>query len=247
MKSTPRFVLNAPPDPYGIAIVKGAEFHHMHAVMRLREGAPVELIDPGGREYEGIIAGYERDRAIVRVGAAAPIQESDRIILAAAIVKGPRMDFLVEKAAELGTAELWPIQCARGVVKGWGEARLARWRRLALAAAKQCHASRPMKVREPLEFSQLVSAVDPDTIPVICTIGAEPLAGVIRRTPHRAILIACGPEGDFDDTERATAIGAAFIPAGLGVNRLRSETAAIAAVSIASGTIAAIGAPAEVR
>ena len=73
-----------------------------------------------------------------------------RIILAAAIVKGPRMDFVVEKAAELGASELWPLVCARGLVRAPGTERLARWRRLALSAAKQSQSPAAMEVRPPI-------------------------------------------------------------------------------------------------
>ncbi len=69
---------------------------------------------------------------------------------------------------------------------------------------------------------------------MICTMGAEPMASVIERIKPRVIIIACGPEGDFTDDERAVAQRAGFVAVGLGNNRLRSETAAIAAVSIAA-------------
>ncbi|MGH7813889.1 MAG: RsmE family RNA methyltransferase [Candidatus Binataceae bacterium] len=239
MNRAPRFTLAHPPDPYGIAIVAGAELHHMRDVMRLREGAAVELIDSTGREYEGAIVAYERDRAVIRVGRSRASQPGTRIILAAATIKGPRMDFLAEKAAELGAAELWPIRCARCVAGSPGAARLARWRRLALAAAKQSRAARPMAVREPMEFADLLRGTPPGALAIVCTIGAEPLGGVIREQPRNEILIACGPEGDFNDDERAAALRAGFVAAGLGPNRLRSETAAIAAVSVAAEAMAA--------
>jgi 16S rRNA (uracil1498-N3)-methyltransferase len=147
------------------------------------------------------------------------------------------MDFLVEKAAELGASELWPLVCARGLVRSPGAERLARWKRLALTAAKQSQSAAAMEVRAPLAFDDLLRSVPPGALAVVCAQGGAPLANVIRRAHPSAILIAVGPEGDFDDDERAKAANAGFVAAGLGPNRLRSETAALGAVSIAAGLL----------
>ena len=208
----------------------------MRTVLRLKENARVSVLDPAGVEHHGLIDRYERDRAVIRIESTAATTTRTRIILAAAIVKGPRMDFIVEKAAELGASELWPLVCARGLVRSPGAERLARWRRLALAAAKQSQ-SHPMEVRPPIGIDDLIRAVPSGTLAVRCAQGAQPFAEVIRRARPRGILIAVGPEGDFDDHEHATTAAAGFIAAGLGRNRLRSETAALAAVSIATGLL----------
>ena len=147
------------------------------------------------------------------------------------------MDFTVEKAAELGASELWPLVSARGLVREPGSERIARWRRLAISAAKQSQTASAMEVRAPITVDDLIRSVPPATLTVICSQGAEPISEVIRRVRPRAILIAVGPEGDFDDDERAKAANAGFVAAGLGPNRLRSETAALAAVSIAAGLL----------
>ena len=231
--SMPRFGIEAPPDAEGIAIVQGAELHHMRDVMRVRVGDGVALLDRDGSEHIGTIERYDRDRALIKVSSSSAARSDSRLILAAAIIKGPRMDLVVEKAAELGATELWPVVCAHGLVKSPGSERLLRWRRLAIAAAKQSLSPRPMEVRATTSFADLIRSVPKDTLALICRMGGEPLGEVIRRLAPRAILIACGPEGDFDREERAAAQAAGFVAAGLGPNRLRSETAAIAALSIA--------------
>ncbi len=241
-KPPPRFAIATTPDASGVVIVAGAELHHMRDVMRLRIGDEVALLDREGREHSGLIDRYDRLQAFVRVTASnSSLKPSlaTRLILAAAIIKGPRMDLVVEKAAELGATELWPIVCAHGLVKSPGPERLPRWRRLALAAAKQSLAPRPMEVRAPITFADLIRAVPADTLAIICVRGSEPLTEVIRRLAPRAILITAGPEGDFDRDELASAGAAGFVPAGLGSNRLRSETAAIAALSIAANSMTA--------
>jgi len=147
------------------------------------------------------------------------------------------MDFVVEKAAELGAAELWPIVSTHAIVRSPGVERILRWRRLALAAAKQSHSPGTMDVLEPMSFVNLIRTVPKDTLAVICTPRSEPLGDAIRRLEPRNILIAVGPEGGFDAGERAAASAKGFVAAGLGANRLRSETAALAAVSIAAGAL----------
>jgi len=209
----------------------------MRAVLRLEIDARVSLLDPAGAEHQGVIERYERDRAVIRIESSSPPSARSRIILAAAIVKGPRMDFLVEKAAELGASELWPIVCARGLVRSPGAERIARWRRLAIGAAKQSQSPLAMEVRAPIGIDEMIREVPAETIAVICAQGGEPLGEVIRRVHPRAILITVGPEGDFDEAERAKAGAAGFVAAGVGPNRLRSETAALAAVSIAQGLL----------
>jgi 16S rRNA (uracil1498-N3)-methyltransferase len=238
MPSAPRrFSIARAPDSSGVAHVEGAELHHMRTVLRLAVDARVSLLDPAGGEHRGVIERYERDRAMVRIESSSPASARSRIILAAAIVKGPRMDFIVEKAAELGASELWPLVCARGLVRSPGAERIARWRRLALSAAKQSQSVSTMEVRSPIGIDDMIRDVPPKTLAVICAQGGAPLGEVIRRAHPRAILIAVGPEGDFDDDERAKTANARFVAVGLGPNRLRSETAALAAVSMAQGLL----------
>src|SRR5271167_1734831 len=232
MPTMRRFSIARAPDASRIAQVEGAELHHMRVVLRLAAGARVAIFDPAGVEHRGVIERYERDRAIVRIESSSPAPVTTRIILAAAIIKGPRMDFIVEKAAELGASELWPMVCARGLVRSPGAERLARWKRLALSAAKQSQSAAAMEVRASVAFEDLLRIVPPGALAVICAQGGEPLVNLIRRAHPSAILIAVGPEGDFDDDERAKALSAGFVAAGLGPNRLRSETAVLGAISI---------------
>jgi 16S rRNA (uracil1498-N3)-methyltransferase len=239
----PRFAIARDSLTGGVARLAGPELHHLRDVMRLKPGARVALIDEHGAEYAGVIKSLEPHLAVIEISERAATASPRRTIaLAAAIIKGPRMDFMVEKAAELGATGLWPLLCARGVVRAPGAERIARWRRIVIAAAKQSRAAYPMEIREPLNFADAIRSRRDDTLGVICAIGAEPLGGVVRRilgghTLPRGILIACGPEGDFDPEELAMAEALGFVKAGLGTNRLRSETAALAALAIAGAAL----------
>jgi len=235
MKRPPRFAITRDSISSGVARLGGDELHHLRDVMRLKAGARIELIDERGAEYDGIIRSFEARHALIEVAqkltrAAAGART---VALGASIIKGPRMDFLVEKAAELGAAELWPIVSARAVARTPGHEKIARWRRLVAAATKQSFSLFPMEIRPPLGFAGLIRIVPGDTLRVSCAIGAPPLGAVIRRARPQRILIVCGPEGGFDREELAMAQQAGFVNVGLGLNRLRSETAALAALSIA--------------
>jgi 16S rRNA (uracil1498-N3)-methyltransferase len=233
----PRFVIATALDASGVVQVEGAELHHMRDVLRLSIGSGVSILDKDGGEHLGTLTRYDRDRAMIQIESSRAPQMRPRIILATAIVKGPRMDFVVEKAAELGAAELWPIVAAHSIVRAPGTERLLRWRRLAISAAKQSHSERPMDVLAPMDFADLIRTVPKDTLAVMCAAGSEPLGDAIRRLKPRTILIAVGPEGGFDASERDAASQAGFVAAGLCANRLRSETAALAAVSIAAESL----------
>ncbi|HVC44642.1 MAG TPA: RsmE family RNA methyltransferase [Candidatus Binataceae bacterium] len=239
---TPGAIANGASGAGEIARVGGAELHHMRDVMRLGAGAAVVLIAPGGAHYAGRITGYAPDYAMVAIESfAAASADPAAIILAPAIIKGPRMDFLIEKAAELGAAAIWPLICARAVVRDPGAERLARWRRLALAAAKQSLAPRTVELGAPRTVAVMAAALPPDTLALVCAEGGAALGTAIRRAGPRAILIACGPEGDFAPDERAALDAAGFAAVGLGPRRLRSETAALAAIAIARGALDEIG------
>jgi 16S rRNA (uracil1498-N3)-methyltransferase len=151
------------------------------------------------------------------------------------------MDFLVEKAAELNAAELWPLMCARSLMPAVSAQRLERWRRLAITAAKQSLSGRVMEIKPAMKVATMVRQVPADALCVVCERETEPLGALIQRKAPRIAVIACGPEGDFDYEERAAMRAAGFAPAGLGRNRLRSETAAIAALSIAAGAFDELG------
>jgi 16S rRNA (uracil1498-N3)-methyltransferase len=197
----------------------------------------VEIVDERGRTLHGHLESLGAARATVRIERVEEPRNAPPLILALAIIKGPRMDLAIEKAVELGASEVWPLVCARCVVREPGRERLARWRRLAAAACKQSRTARAITIQAPVAFGDLPARLPPGMLPVICQAQAPPVAAIVRRATSAGILIACGPEGDFDSEELAIAQRANFIPASLGRNRLRTETAALAALAIAASIL----------
>jgi 16S rRNA (uracil1498-N3)-methyltransferase len=246
MKQPPRFVVSESSDlrTGDIVRVTGTELRHMRDVMRLGPGAAVVVCGAGGIEYPGRIAQLTPGVALVTLTGESHCRESNpyRLILAAGMIRAARMDLLVEKAAELNAFELWPLICARSVVGEPSPVRQERWRRISQAATKQSLRSDTMEIRGPIDVSAIAAKLSKTTLAVTCVPGAEPLAAVIRRLVDGArgappeVVLAIGPEGDFTSEELAVMREAGFVSAGLGVNRLRSETAAMAALCIAAGT-----------
>jgi 16S rRNA (uracil1498-N3)-methyltransferase len=215
----------------------GSELHHLRDVRRLGRGAEIVLYTADGFEYLGRIETFEPGAAVVSIiGKHRDDDETRRVILAAALIKPSRMDLLVEKAAELNAAELWPLRCSRSPVREPAAARYERWRRIAIEAAKQSLRSRPMEIRSAMEIGAVVQSLPAHALGITCTAGAEPLVSLLRRLEPPSIVLVCGPEGDFSEEELSAMRMAGFLAAGLGRNRLRSETAALAALSIAAGT-----------
>jgi len=236
MKRPPRFVIESASVSGGQARVGGAELHHMRDVMRLEAGAEVALLDEANVAYAGRIERFAPDHALVVLHAReSSVAISDALILAVGLIKGPRMDFLVEKAAELGATELIPLVCQRSVIREPGSDRIERWRRLATAAAKQSLGPRRMLIRAPLTVAGLVRDVSKETLAVVCIPAGKALGALLRDARPRALILACGPEGGFDPEEVSLMRAAGFREASLGPNRLRTETAALAALSIAAG------------
>jgi 16S rRNA (uracil1498-N3)-methyltransferase len=249
MKHLPRFALSddsTGPGNDGTVCVTGGELHHMRDVLRLSPGTEVVLYCMNGTEYAGRIATFEPNAAIITVAGTRcnPGPRLRRLILAAGIVKAARMDLLIEKAAELDASEFWPLVCTRSLVREPSAGRQQRWRRISLAAAKQSLRSYVMEIHDPLDVNTMAASVPNGAVVVMCVPGAEPLGALMRRMAdglkHRPalVIIAVGPEGDFTAEELAAMREAGFVPAGLGRNRLRSETAALAALSIAAGIFA---------
>lgn len=217
-----------------------AEVHHTLHVLRLADGAAVEVFDGAGAVGEGLLRVVGRGRASVEVQQRrrADVRPGPSIELAFAVPKGKRLDWLLTKATELGAAVLAPVAFARSVARPalTGKAR-DRWRATCIAAAKQCGADFLPEIRPPEELGEYLQRGgpglfgEPDAAKSIPAAWAE-LAGQDR------VRILVGPEGGLTDAERTDVEAAGLIPVRLGGYVLRVETAALALLA----AVRAIGA-----
>jgi 16S rRNA (uracil1498-N3)-methyltransferase len=218
------------PDPprAGRYWLSADESRHLARVCRLGIGDRVELFDGRGFTTMAEIVASSGDRTEL-VAAGDPIPErgpSCSLVLATAIPKGDRFDWLVEKATELGVARLIPIVAERSVVVPRGS-KLDRLRRTIVEACKQSRRSRLMELEEPMEWPEVVGRVSGEA-----RFLAEPHGLPVPRWPtvHRdsVAVLAVGPEGGFTGAEMGRAIETGWIPIRLSYNVLRVETAGLA-------------------
>ena len=242
----PRFFV-PPTDEDGAPLEAGrrlalppTEAHHAAHVLRLRPGDAVEMFDGRGRTADGLIDEVRRDGVTVRVEAVHPraAPAAPAIRLAFAVPKGKRLDWLLEKATELGAARLAPVRFARSVAgrEALSPAARRRWSARCIAAAKQ--ARRPdLPTIEPVRA--LADALPPDGAGVFGDTGAaaRPVADVLAAMPPppgvRSLHIYVGPEGGLADAERTALAAAGVAGVRLGPAVLRIETAAVALLAAA--------------
>ena len=225
----------------GRASVGGGELEHMRRVLRLGPGDRVVLFDDDGSEHEGTLAAYRADSAEIAIARSyRPERDSPlAITLAQALGKGDKLDLVVEKATELGVNAIMPFVCRRTVPQFGADAsrrRAERWRRIALAAAKQCGRTRVPEIHEPVDFGDIVRRADAAALKLLFWEGERTLGlkALDEQTARPASLfIAVGPEGGFAPEEVGMATESGFHSVGLGRRILRTETAAIAAVALA--------------
>lgn len=215
------------------------ECRHLIRVLRKRRGDQVRFVDGTGWIYTGVIqradpSGVEIASITRRAGESEP---RVRITLAPAVLKRPRLDTVVEKAAELGVVEILPMQTARTVVEVQEkdrDRRRIRWQRIALSAMKQSQQSRLSHVVEVASFDEVVSRAESYDLSLIAWEGEiqdTPDAVIARHPLPDRVLALVGPEGGFTPDEIAAARLKRIFPVSLGPRRLRADTASIVLVA----------------
>jgi 16S rRNA (uracil1498-N3)-methyltransferase len=223
------------------AVLADGEAHHLIHVMRGRPGDRVTLFDGSGAEYAAEVVVTRRDEVELTIVGR---DEVDRelgfaLSLAAALPKGDRQRWLVEKSVELGVTCLIPLVTARSVARPEGGA-AARMRRWVIDASKQCGRNRLMEIAEPVAWAELLAESVDLPVRLLAHPSSDRTATVRKRNEPEslmdrsltvaarfAVLAAIGPEGGFTDDEVAAATRAGWQPVDLGPRILRVETAAI--------------------
>jgi 16S rRNA (uracil1498-N3)-methyltransferase len=204
--------------------IAGAEFRHLRT-LRLQAGARLRVLDDAGGEHDVVLDRVGARDAVGRIVASArPVRESPLdLVLAPALLKGVKMDLVVEKATELGVQRIVPVTTEHVV---GGASHVERWRRIAVAAAKQSGRTRVPAIDAPAPLAAIVAQPWPGVR--LIPWEEEParrLDELASRTGAAVALI--GPEGGFTAAEVALARAHDFVPLTLGPRVLRAETAAI--------------------
>jgi 16S rRNA (uracil1498-N3)-methyltransferase len=229
----PRFFCPLPIDPGGSIVLPPAVVHHVERVLRLVEGDRLTLFDGSGVEVLAVLEGSGRNLRAVLGERSAPRRESPlQVTLMQCLAASDKMDWIVQKAVELGVARVQPVASRRAVVKLSGDRaqrRVEHWQQIAVAACEQCGRNRVPDVRPLQTFAQAIAHAGGQRC-MLHPEGGAPLraAGLQAEAP---ISLLVGPEGGFDAEELAAAREAGFAPVTLGPRVLRTETAGIAVVA----------------
>ena len=227
--SLPRLFVETPLSEGATLTLDGASANYLAGVLRLQPGAQVKLFDDCSGEWLATLSDVGRKRVSLSVGERLRPRESvpDLWLLFAPIKKG-RIDWLVEKATELGVARLLPVLTRRTVVD---RLNLDRLRAHSIEAAEQCERTALLELAEPVKLEAALRDWPAERRLYFADEGGgAPLAEAVEAGPS-ALLI--GPEGGFTEEERAAirAVPAAR-PVSLGPRILRADTAALAAISL---------------
>jgi 16S rRNA (uracil1498-N3)-methyltransferase len=232
----PRFFCKLPLPPSGSFELPAEAAHHAARVLRLREGDTVEIFDGKGSERRGKIA--EISGRLVVVGnltATNTNRESVlQILLAQALTSSEKMDWVIQKATELGVTGIQPLDTERSVAKLTSERiakRLEHWQQVTISACEQCgrnvlpelHAPRDM-----MSWLQQMQKVS-DTKIILLPDGSASLHS--QDKPRGKVVLLIGAEGGFTQAETDAALRCGFTPIQMGCRVMRTETAAIAGLA----------------
>lgn len=223
---------------------------HVARVLRLAAGDALALFDGRGAEHEARIEAIKGGRVEVLVGArragTAGRESPLRVTLLQALARGEKMDWVLQKATELGVARIVPVATERSVVQLDGERadrRIAHWQGVVAAACEQCGRNRLPEILPPARL-EAACAASTATLKLLLAPGATASLAAVAASATRAangLALLIGPEGGLADAEQAVAMRAGFQPVSFGPRVLRTETASIAALGLLQGLAGDLG------
>ena len=219
--------------------IDGQELEHLRKVLRLKPGDRITVFDDTGWEHEAVIRSLAAAQGEIEIVSSSQAQREStlQITLAAGLTKGDKFDFVVEKATELGAQTILPFTSTYAVPK-LDERRIAarveRWRKIALSAAKQCGRTIVPDVLPLCSFQEVVERPSEGVKLLFWEKEAErSLAAVYENHPKAtAATLVIGPEGGFSVAEADLALAHGFVLVRLGRRILRAETAALTTLSL---------------
>lgn len=234
--SAPRFYCPVTLPAAGLFELPPDAAHHALRVLRLRVNDPVQIFDGAGSACDATIDNISGKRVDLNIIRACPAQHAAalRIVLAQAMTSSEKMDWVVQKATELGAAEVQPVQTQRSIARlsqERAEKRTEHWRGVVIAACEQSGRNELMQVHAPLELGHWLANIKKEegSKLILLPDGATTLHA--QPKPQGQITLLIGPEGGFSPEEALMAKQAGFIPVLLGPRVLRTETAALAGIT----------------
>jgi 16S rRNA (uracil1498-N3)-methyltransferase len=239
---------HAPPEAFASdrrsVVLESDEAKHLRDVLRLKPGEEVFVFDGTGKEFKCAIENARRDTAhlnvLAEVSPARP-ESPLQLSLAVALLKSDKFDLVVQKATELGVVRLVPVMTKLADVRlrdaSDAEKRLARWRRIALEAAKQSGRALVPEITAPISFDELMRQASASQMNVMFSErGGQALASLTQDSAvppsSNSITALVGSEGGWTEAELEAAGNAGWLVVTLGGRTMRAETAAIAVTTL---------------
>jgi len=228
------------------AILTGRGAEHLRRVLRAEPGRVFEVTD-GNSAFLAEIASLEKGRVMFHL--LEPVEAVElpvKLILLASLIKFDRFEWMVEKATELGVSQIVPVEAARSErgLRLAAEKRLERWRRIAVESSQQARRLRAPEIQPVLSFKQAAAAGGGLRLLLNEERGCPPLIMKLQDSckgwSGNSMVVMSGPEGGWTESERELADAAGWSPVSLGPHILRAETAAIAALAVASAWASAL-------
>lgn len=233
----PRFFIEAPPSGNAV-ILAGENARHIARALRMQPGESLTVCDGSGTDYDCVLEHAAADEVQARVvGTHASAGEPNiHVTLYMAMPKADKMEFIVQKATELGVSEIAPFVSSRCVSRPDERAlskKCARWGKIAAEAAKQCGRGRIPQVRQAVPMTFAVEQAAEAGLALLLYEGEREnsLRRVLQAGVPKTVSFLVGPEGGFTPDEAAAAITAGLRSVSLGPRVLRCETAPLAALS----------------
>jgi 16S rRNA (uracil1498-N3)-methyltransferase len=224
--------------------VPSEKSHYLVSVMRMKRGSTLVVMDGEGRAFDAVITSTNGRKVLLTLGNEHPPPDEFTIplVLCQGLLKGPKMEMVVQKATELGVSDIVPLITDYCVVRETRKA--ARWRRIAEEAAEQCGRTTVPCVHEPTDLKKLLDDASDRERPtglLFWEQGGMPLEAALDRVAPcneegagrvRPITLLIGPEGGFSEAEVREADRHGFVRVTLGRRTLRAETASMVAVAL---------------
>ncbi|HAT31987.1 MAG TPA: 16S rRNA (uracil(1498)-N(3))-methyltransferase [Janthinobacterium sp.] len=213
--------------------------HHVQ-VIRLAPGDAVTLFNGEGGEYTAILAGVEKRRVSAELKAYAP-REAElpyAVTLAQALPEASKMDWIIEKAVELGVSGVVPLAAQRCVVRlsaERAEKKHAHWQGVIVSASEQSGRNRLARLAPLNEFQQWIAQQHLHRRIILSPRADVSLADWARHAAPQAVTLMVGPEGGFSEAEEKLALAHGALALSMGPRILRTETAALAALAALNG------------
>lgn len=209
--------------------------HHAVRVLRLKPDAHIILFNGDGGQYPGRLI-IDEKRAYAELGPHDPVERElpGKITLVQGAASGDKMDWIIEKAVELGASKVVPIAAQRSVLQLKGERlgkRMDHWRRITQAASEQCGRNRIMDVQEPCSLQQYLATAAQTSSALFCHPAGQQTLAVALKAARQDLVFLVGPEGGWSDEEQALVERHGLLPVRFGTRVLRTETAGLALIS----------------